>query len=103
MRRIDIIGIGIGVFAAGGIVYLLLLVAGLDSLEAGIWSQVFLVGGLVGWLLTYLFRVGTKRMTYNQQMKDYEEAVLQKRLEELTPEELAQLQAEIERENKLQK
>jgi hypothetical protein len=82
---------------------LLLLVAGLDSLEAGIWSQVFLVGGLVGWLLTYLFRVGTKRMTYNQQMKDYEEAVLQKRLEELTPEELAQLQAEIERENKLQK
>jgi hypothetical protein len=103
MRRIDIIGIGIGVFAAGGIAYLLLLVAGLDSLEAGIWSQVFLVGGLVGWLLTYLFRVGTKRMTYNQQMKDYEEAVLQKRLEELTPEELAQLQAEIERENKLQK
>ena len=103
MRRIDIIGIGIGVFAAGGIAYLLLLVVGLDSLEAGIWSQVFLVGGLVGWLLTYLFRVGTKRMTYNQQMKDYEEAVLQKRLEELTPEELAQLQAEIERENKLQK
>ncbi|MEW5859211.1 MAG: DUF3007 family protein [Cyanobacteriota bacterium] len=103
MRRIDIIGIGIGVFAAGGIAYLLLLVAGLDSLEAGIWSQVFLVGGLVGWLLTYLFRVGTKRMTYNQQLKDYEEAVLQKRLEELTPEELAQLQAEIERENKLKK
>ncbi|MFE1748683.1 DUF3007 family protein [Coleofasciculus sp. H7-2] len=103
MRRIDIIGIGIGVFAAGGIAYLLLRVAGLDSLEAGIWSQVFLVGGLVGWLLTYLFRVGTKRMTYNQQLKDYEEAVLQKRLEEMTPEELAGLQAEIERENKLQK
>ena len=103
MRRIDIIGIGIGVFCAGGIAYLLLLGAGLDSLEAGIWSQVFLVGGLVGWLLTYLFRVGTKRMTYTQQLKDYEEAVLQKRLEELTPEELAQMQAEIERENKLQK
>lgn len=103
MRRIDIIGIGIGVFATGGIAYLLLLVAGLDSLEAGIWSQVFLVGGLVGWLLTYLFRVGTKRMTYTQQLKDYEEAVLQKRLEELTPEELAQLQAEIERENRLKK
>jgi hypothetical protein len=37
-------------------------------------------------------------MTYNQQLKDYEEAVLQKRLEELTPEELAKLQAEIEAE-----
>lgn len=96
MRRIDAIGIAIGVFIAGGLIYLLLQVAGLDNLEAGIWSQVLLVGGLVGWVLTYLFRVGTKTMTYNQQLKDYEEAVLQKRLEAMTPEELAQLQDEIE-------
>ncbi|GAC1460360.1 MAG: DUF3007 family protein [Chamaesiphon sp.] len=100
MRRIDVIGIGIGVFAVGGLAYLLLQVAGLNNLQAGVWSQLVLVGGLVGWLLTYLFRVGTKQMTYNQQMKDYEEAVLQKRLEEMTPEELAQLQAEIEQEGK---
>lgn len=99
MRRIDAIGITIGVFAAGGLIYLLLQVAGLDSLKAGIWTQAVLVGGLIGWLLTYLFRVGTKNMTYNQQVKDYEEAVLQKRLEEMTPEELAKLQAEIEQEN----
>jgi len=100
MRRIDAIGIAFGVFAAGGIMYVVLQVAGLDTLKAGIWSQLLLVGGLVGWLLTYLFRVGTKNMTYNQQIKDYEEAVLQKRLEEMTPEELAQLQAEIEQENR---
>ena len=100
MRRIDVIGIGFGVFAAGGLAYLLLQVAGLNSLEAGVWSQLLLVGGLVGWLLTYLFRVGTKKMTYNQQVKDYEEAVLQKRLEEMTPEQLAQMQAEIEQERK---
>jgi hypothetical protein len=99
MRRIDAIGITVGVFAAGGLLYLLLQVAGLDSLQAGIWTQAVLVGGLIGWLLTYLFRVGTKNMTYNQQVKDYEEAVLQKRLEEMTPEELAKLQAEIEQEN----
>ncbi len=98
MRRIDAIGITIGAFAAGGIIYILLQVAGLDSLKAGIWSQVVLVGGLIGWLLTYLFRVGTKNMTYNQQLKDYEDAVLQKRLEAMTPEELAKLQAEIEQE-----
>jgi hypothetical protein len=98
MRRIDVIGIGIGIFAAGGISYLLLQVAGLDNLQAGIWSQLLLVGGLVGWLLTYLFRVGTSQMTYNQQIKDYQDAVLQKRLEEMSPEELAQLQAEIEQE-----
>ncbi|MBD1908300.1 DUF3007 family protein [Funiculus sociatus GB2-A5] len=103
MRRIDIIGIGIGIFVAGGLAYLVLQLAGLDSLEAGIWSQLLLVGGLVGWLLTYLFRVGTKNMTYNQQLKDYEDAVLQKRLEELTPEELAKLQAEIEQEKKLKR
>lgn len=100
MRRIDVIGIGIGIFAAGGLAYLLLQVAGLDSLEAGVWSQLLLVGGLVGWLLTYLFRVGTKQMTYNEQVKDYKDAVLQKRLEEMTPEEIAKLQAEIEQERK---
>lgn len=100
MRRIDAIGIAIGVFAAGGIIYIVLQVARLDSQKAGIWSQALLVGGLVGWLLTYLFRVGTKNMAYNQQLKDYKEAVLQKRLEEMTPEELAQLQAEVEQEKR---
>lgn len=100
MRRIDVIGIGIGIFAAGGLIYLLLEFAGLDSLNAGIWSQAILVGGLIGWLLTYLLRALTQNMTYNQQIKDYKEAVLQKRLEELTPEELAKLQAEIEEEKR---
>lgn len=100
MRRIDAIGITLGFFAAGGIIYLILQAVGLDSQSAGIWSQAVLVLGLVGWLLTYLFRVGTKNMTYNQQLKDYEDAVLEKRLEEMTPEELAQLQAEIEQEER---
>jgi Protein of unknown function (DUF3007) len=98
MRRIDVIGISIGVFVAGGLAYLLLQVAGLDSMNAGIWSQLFLVAGLIGWLVTYLFRAVTQNMTYSQQLKDYEDAVLQKRLDELTPEELAKIQAEIEQE-----
>jgi hypothetical protein len=98
MRRIDVIGIGIGIFIAGGAIYLFLQQAGLDTINAGIWSQVLLVGGLVGWLLTYLFRAVTHQMTFNQQLQEYEDAVLQKRLEEMTPEELAQLQAEVERE-----
>ncbi|MBD2021607.1 DUF3007 family protein [Leptolyngbya sp. FACHB-36] len=103
MRRIDVIGIGIGVFAAGGLLYVAFQVLGLDSTSAGIWSQVLLVGGLVGWVLTYALRAVTQTMTYNQQLKDYADAVLQKRLEELTPEELAQLQAEIEQENQAAK
>lgn len=98
MRRIDVIGIGIGIFAAGGILYAVFQVAGLDSINAGIWSQAILVGVVIGWLVTYLFRALTKTMTYNQQLKDYEDAVLQKRLEELTPEELEKLQAEVEQE-----
>ena len=98
MRRIDAIGIAFGVFVAGGLIYVLLQFVGLDSLSAGIWAQLLLVIGLVGWTLTYLLRVLTHNMTYNQQLKDYQEAVLQKRLEELTPEELAKLQAEIEQE-----
>lgn len=98
MRRLDVIGIGIGVFLGGGLLYLLFKYSGLDSFNAGIWSQFILVCGLLGWLTTYLWRVLTQNMTYNQQLKQYRDAVLQKRLEELTPEELAQLQAEIEQE-----
>ena len=98
MRRIDVIGIGLAVLAAGGIAYLLFQLAGLDGVSAGIWSQAVLVGGLVLWVLSYLFRVLTQKMTYNQQLKDYEKAVLEKRWESLTPEEQAKFQAELERE-----
>jgi membrane protein implicated in regulation of membrane protease activity len=98
MRRIDVIGIGFGVFAAGGIIYLVLRLVGLDSLNAGLWSQVIFLAGLIGWVVTYLTRVLSKNMTYNQQLEDYEEAVLKKRLEEMTPEELEALQQEVEEE-----
>lgn len=98
MRRIDVIGIGLGVFAAGGLAYVILQVAGLDKLEAGIWSQLLLVGGLLGWLVTYLVRAVGQKMTYHQQRQEYEEAYFQKRIEELSPEELAKIQAEIEQE-----
>lgn len=101
MRRIDVILIGLGIFAAGGLAYAGFQIFGLDATQAGIWSQAVLVGGLIVWLLSYLFRAFSQTMTYNQQIEDYKEAVLQKRLEELTPEELARLQAEIEQENSL--
>lgn len=102
MRRIDVIGIGLGVFIAGGGVYLTLSMAGLDGISAGIWSQVIFIGGLLGWVLTYLTRVFSQQMTYNQQLKDYEDAVLQKRLDEMSDDELAQLQAELDAEKKSQ-
>jgi formate hydrogenlyase subunit 3/multisubunit Na+/H+ antiporter MnhD subunit len=99
MRRIDILIIGFGIFGAGGLIYLLFQVFGLEANQAGIWSQVLLITGVILWISTYLFRVFTHKMTYHQQLKDYEEAVIQKRFEEMTDEEIAQLQAEIDQEN----
>lgn len=98
MRRIDAIGIGLCIFVAGGLVYVGLHLTGLNNQQAGIWSQVMLVIGLIGWVSTYVYRAVNKNMTYHQQREKYEQAFFQKRLDELTPEELAKLQAEIEQE-----
>ncbi|MCY7367503.1 MAG: DUF3007 family protein [Chamaesiphon sp.] len=103
MRRIDVFIIGIAVFAIGGAGYLGLQLAGLDDINAGIWSQLILVAIILGWSSTYIFRVANKNMTYDQQRKEYEDAVLQKRYDDLTPQELAQLQAEIEQDRQKDK
>ncbi|MEM9450868.1 MAG: DUF3007 family protein [Cyanobacteria bacterium P01_E01_bin.6] len=100
MSRLDVILIGLVFFLGTGGVYVLIQVAGVDSIDAGIWTQVLLVVAILAWLSTYGFRAMTKTMTYNQQLKDYEDAFIQKRIEEMSPEELAQLQAEIEQEKK---
>ena len=102
MRRIDVIGLGLGFFIAGGGLYLGFSLAGLDGLSAGIWSQVIFIGGLLVWVTTYLTRVFSQKMTYNQQLKDYEDAVLQKRLDEMSDEDLVQLQAELDAEKSSQ-
>ncbi|HIK05500.1 MAG TPA: DUF3007 family protein [Trichormus sp. M33_DOE_039] len=102
MRRIDAIGIGFGIFIAGGLVYLGLQLVGLDGQQAGIWSQTLLVMGLMGWLATYVLRAVGNKMTYHQQREHYEQAFLQQRLDELSPEELAKIQAEIEQEEQSQ-
>ncbi|KAF3890883.1 MULTISPECIES: DUF3007 family protein [Nostocales] len=102
MRRIDAIGIGFGIFLLGGLIYLSLQVAGIDGAQAGIWTQAVLFVGLIVWLLTYLFRAVGQKMTYHTQRQQYEDAFFKKRLEELSPEELAKIQAEIEQEEQSQ-
>lgn len=96
MRRIDAILIALGVFLAGGIIYLGFQFLGIDAAQAGIWSQVLLVVGLIGWVATYLFRVFTNDMTYHKQVKDYEDAFFAKQLEKMSPEEIEKLMAEKE-------
>jgi cell shape-determining protein MreD len=91
MRRIDAILIALVVFLAGGLIYLILQLSGLEAQNAGIWSQALLVFALIGWVLTYLFRVFTNNMTYHKQVKDYEDAFFKKQLEKLSPEEIEKL------------
>ncbi|PSN14046.1 DUF3007 domain-containing protein [filamentous cyanobacterium CCT1] len=98
MRRIDVIAVGFGIFLAGGGLFLAFRLFGLDGISAGIWSQAVMVGGVVAWLASYLLRVVTRNMTLNQQMDDYESAVLQRRLDELSPEQLAALQEKLDQE-----
>jgi hypothetical protein len=98
MRRIDVLAITLGVFLGGGVLYLVFRGLGIEGLSAGVWAQSLLMLGLMGWISTYLFRVATHKMTLNQQLDDYQRAVLQKRYESLSPEEQAALVAEVEAE-----
>ncbi len=96
MRRIDAILIAFAVFLAGGVIYIVFQLLGIKPATAGIWSQVLLVLGLIGWVSTYIFRVFTNDMTYHKQVKDYDDAFFAKQLEKMSPEEIEKLMAEQE-------
>ncbi|KAL1553683.1 hypothetical protein AAHA92_14330 [Salvia divinorum] len=97
--RKDVILIGVGLTVVGiglksGLEYL-----GVDPLQAGNVVQLVLVLGLtLGWISTYIFRVSNKEMTYAQQLRDYEDKVMQKRLESLTEAEIEALLQQVEEE-----
>lgn len=99
-KDVLLIGIGLTVFGIGlkaGLEF-----AGVDPLQAGNVVQLVLVLGLtVGWISTYIFRVSNKEMTYAQQLRDYENKVMQKRLEGLTEAELEALLEQVEEEKRL--
>ena len=69
---------------------------GWDIVLAGNVILVCYVGlATVLWTGSYVFRVANKDMTYAQQLRDYENAVIQKRFEELSEEEVDALMGEI--------
>jgi hypothetical protein len=71
----------------------------MDAGRAGNYVQVAVFSFLTfGWVGSYLWRVGTKNMTYVRQLEAYEEAVMAKRLEEMPEAERARLVAEAEAE-----
>lgn len=72
---------------------------GLEDTKVGAYvGAIFVLLTNLLWASTYLFRVANKDMTYARQLKDYENAVLQKRLEELADDEIAALMDEIDAE-----
>ena len=101
MRRIDAFGIVIAFFGFGGVAFAAFRTFGFDATNAGVWSQVVLVGVLLAWISTYVFRAVTQTMTYNQQLDEYKKAVLTKQLEEMSPEARESLLAEVAAEKKL--
>ena len=74
--------------------------SGMDGNQVGVaLSGVFVIGGSLLWAFSYVFRVFSKDMTYSTQLKQYEDAVIQKRFEELEDDEVDALLGEIERES----
>jgi hypothetical protein len=85
-KDVTIITVGLTVF--GFAIYYGLQAFGMEEGQAGTTTMiVFNAALLFGWVGSYLFRVGTKSMTYVQQLNDYEEAVMLKRYEEMDEEE----------------
>jgi len=99
--RKDVILIGAGLTGGGFFFKWALETAGVDPIMAGNYAQLIVFVGLCfGWIGSYLFRVATKQMTYAKQLEDYEEAVMQKRLEEMPEAELENMMGEIEEDDK---
>lgn len=97
--RKDVLLIGVGVTVAGFALKYGLEFGGLAPAQAGNVVQItFVLGLMLAWAATYVFRVGNKEMTYVKQLKDYEDAVMKKRLEELPEAELEAMLAEVEEE-----
>ena len=73
----------------------------MDGNQVGVaLSGVFVIGGSLLWAFSHVFRVFSKDMTYSTQLKQYEDAVIQKRFEELEDDEVDALLGEIERERR---
>ena len=81
-------------------VYYYFVGQGLEPTKVGSYvGALFVLLSNVLWASTYIFRVANKDMTYAKQLRDYENAVLEKRLEELDEDEIDALLEEIEEES----
>mmetsp|Transcript_29620 Transcript_29620/g.81481 ORF Transcript_29620/g.81481 Transcript_29620/m.81481 type:complete len:233 (-) Transcript_29620:149-847(-) len=68
---------------------------GVESITAGIWTSGVFFFGLLIWTFQYVTRVMTKSTTYAEQLANYEQEVMIKRLRELDDEEIQALCEEV--------
>lgn len=71
-------------------------IGGDEALAGRLIAGVYMVGVCLLWTFSYVFRVGTKDMTYSKQLKQYEDAVIAKRFEELQEDEVDALMTSLE-------
>ncbi len=95
MRRRDVLGIGLVLLLGGGLLYGLLLWAGLETGTAQQVSSVVFLLGCLGWTVSYLKRVLSREMTLKAQWAAFERQQLQEKLHSLSVEEWQALQAEL--------
>ena len=95
MRKLDVLTIGLIILLAGGGAYGVFQVVGWDTEQAGIWASALLALLLLGWTFSYLKRFWTGTMSINQQGEMYKTEVFKQQLEAMSPEELAEFQAEM--------
>jgi len=95
--RKDVMLLGGGLTGAGFASYYgLQTFAGMDAVKAGNAVQLtFVLGLTLVWVASYVLRVFNKDMTYVKQLKDYEDAVMQKRLEEMPEAELTKMMQQL--------
>jgi hypothetical protein len=96
MRRRDILGIGLALLLGGGVLYGLLLWAGLDTGTAQQVSSAAFMLGCLGWTVSYLRRVLSGEMTLRAQWASFERQQIEEKLRSFSPEEWQALQAELE-------
>ena len=103
MTRAKVFQIGLIVFALGGIGYELFQLLGLESISAGIATQLILILIIFAWTASYLFRVFSGNMTFMEQRKRYREAYekltdqkIKEKLDSMTEEEKIELLKTVE-------
>ncbi len=105
MTRANVLFFGLLTLLLGAVGYGAFRVIGLEDASAGIAAESILILIVFGWTCSYLLRVVTGKMTFNEQRKRYREeyekvttAELERRFQSMSDEQRTTLLAELEKE-----